>query len=665
MKNLITIILILTNYSFYAQRLIPLNEKHYIDSLQQVTRSNTDPILRANAHFILSGYYRNIDSVISKEHLQKGEVSGKKDPYTIAKYYYYEGLYYQDRNAQKAAASYQKALSLLPGFKTEEAQFFQALSWYNYGVTQKNKEGYPFLVKILLEKSIPLVDQYTNNPGLGYLYSQLGIILTYNAEFEKSARYNQTSRELLEKIAPRSSELFNAYLHAATNFCYQAKGDEAKKYIDKAEKLLTPYPDSSYHAPFYYITALYFITKQKNAEALPIIEKGLFYSKKYKQSMFTQMFYVNKYDILRKLNKYPEAKAVLESTLNEKTLLSDANNRKTIYYHLSAINELMGNDREALDWQRKYSSLSDSLNTENVKLEINQLETKFNTAEKEKKIATLNAEKREKELLMSKKNSYLRILGLAALLFLSLLIFIFLLYRKNRKISEQKEINLQQKIQDIKQKEELNLTKAIMESEERERERIARDLHDGLGGMLAGVKINLSTWSYTHLNHDQQKDLQKITHQLDHSVTELRNIARNLMPESLLHFGLKPALKDLCEFYTRKDLIIECQLINIGSGLPLSTQMNIYRIIQELLANAVKHSEASSILLQCSQSPKSFMITIEDNGKGFREVDHTQSKSMGLRNLRNRVEYLKGEMEISSDTAGTAINIELNIKENE
>jgi signal transduction histidine kinase len=87
------------------------------------------------------------------------------------------------------------------------------------------------------------------------------------------------------------------------------------------------------------------------------------------------------------------------------------------------------------------------------------------------------------------------------------------------------------------------------------------------------------------------------------------------MPESLLNFGLETALNDLCEFHSRKDLEIDFQAIDIDKNLPLNIQLNIYRIAQELLANALKHAEASSILLQCSQSEECFMITIEDNGK--------------------------------------------------
>ncbi|MFP7657279.1 sensor histidine kinase [Chryseobacterium proteolyticum] len=271
--------------------------------------------------------------------------------------------------------------------------------------------------------------------------------------------------------------------------------------------------------------------------------------------------------------------------------------------------------------------------------------------------------KKQKELEVSKKNSYLWGLSLILLLFLTLVIFLYILYRNNRKLSEQKEINLQQKINDIKQKEELSLTKAILDGEERERERIAKDLHDGLGGMLAGVKINFSTWSSNNLAGEKQQEFYRILGQLDNSVSELRHIARNLMPESLLNFGLETALRDLCDFYTRKNLIIDFQPLNINKKLSLSTQLSIYRIVQELLANAVKHSEATNILLQCSQAESAFFITIEDNGKGFQK-DVVQPQSMGLRNIRNRINYLQGKMEISTDHDGTSINIELNTHEN-
>ncbi|PWN66621.1 ATP-binding protein [Chryseobacterium oncorhynchi] len=654
MKRLLILLNILLSFSLQSQQITPLNEKPYLDSLQNIVKTNSSGASKSNAYFILSNYYRNIDSLLSKKYLESGKAFIKGNPLLSAKYDYYKAQYYLDRNKEKAGISYQQAIKALSKIKNEESDLLQASAWYSYGVTQKDKEGYPFLVKTILEKSIPLAKKYENSRNLGFLYTQFAVILTYNTELKKSEDYNNKALEILEKHFPNSSELFFTYLNFANNYCYQAKGDEAKKFLDKAETLINPYPESSINAFYYYSKTLYYITRQKNLEALPVIEKGIFYTKKFNQSLLAQMFYFNKYDILRKLKRYDEAKNVLEDILTEKSLALDLRNRKTIYKQLSTLNEEMGNSKEALAWEQKYSKLNDSLNTENVNLEINKIESKFNTAEKERKIATLNAEKNQKDLEVSKKNFYLWMLSLVLLLLISLLIFLFIIFRKNKKISVQR-------INEIKQKEKLSLTKAILDGEERERERIARDLHDGLGGMLAGVKINFSTWSANHLDAEKDKEFYKILGQLDNSVSELRHVARNLMPESLLNFGLETAINDLCEFYTRKDLEIDFQAINIEKNLPLNIQLNIYRIVQELLANAIKHAEAANILLQCSQSGKNFFITIEDNGKGFENNAEQKAKSMGLRNLRNRVDYLKGNMEISSDNQGTTINIELNI----
>ncbi len=655
MKNhLITICIFLSIY-VQSQQLIPLNEKAYSDSLKKVANSKVDNNAKANSYFLLSNFYRNTDSFLSKNYLEKGKALSANTPLNTAKYHYYEGWHFLESNKEKAAVSFQKAIKEFSKIKSQEADFFIASSWYNYGVTQKNKEGYPFLVKILVEKSIPQIEQYKDHKTLGQFYSQLAIILTYNAEFAKAYEYNTKAIKILEKNAPHSAELFFAYLNTASNFCYQAKGDEAKKYLDKAEKLILPYPESNSNASFYYGKTLYFITKQKNEEALPMIEKGLFYAKRSRQNLLTQMFYMNKYDILRKQNKLNEAKNVLQNILSEKTLIIDANNRKAFYNQLSSLNEQMGNLKEALVWEKKYSKLNDSLNSENVKLELNTLETKFRTAEKQKEIANLNTEKAQKELELNKKNQYLWIMFFASLF---LLILIISIYFYTKKLAKEKEINHSQKLKEIAQQEELKITKAILEGEEKERERVGKDLHDGLGGMLAGVKINFSAWASQNLEPENKQNFNEILHQLDHSVTELRNISRNLMPESLLKLGLETALKDLCEFYSRKDLHIDFQSIDINSKLPLAVQINIFRIVQEILANAVKHSEAENILLQCSQSNDVFLITIEDDGKGFSQDSPT--KSMGLHNLKTRVDYLKGKMEINSDHEGTSINIELN-----
>jgi signal transduction histidine kinase len=180
--------------------------------------------------------------------------------------------------------------------------------------------------------------------------------------------------------------------------------------------------------------------------------------------------------------------------------------------------------------------------------------------------------------------------------------------------------------------------------------------------MLAGAKINLSGQLESPVSELQKANLQKVIGQLDNSVTELRRIAHNMMPVNLLNFGLKTALKDLCETFITPATHIDFHAFEMESPIPEQTQINIYRIVQEMLANAVRHANATNILLQCSRNGRIFLITQEDNGKGFDVNSVHLEAGIGLSNIRNRVGFLKGKMDIESAAdKGTIINIELHI----
>ena len=157
-------------------------------------------------------------------------------------------------------------------------------------------------------------------------------------------------------------------------------------------------------------------------------------------------------------------------------------------------------------------------------------------------------------------------------------------------------------------------------------------------------------------------DIYKVIEQLDSSVTELRRIARNMMPESLLQLGLEISLKDMCDAVNTPATRVEFQAFSINAALPKETQITVYRIVQELLANAIRHANASEILVQCSQNENIFYITLEDNGRGFDTSLLPLQKGIGISNVKNRVDFLKGKMDIHSAPAhGTTVNIEFNI----
>ncbi|MNX14609.1 Sensor histidine kinase ComP [compost metagenome] len=125
---------------------------------------------------------------------------------------------------------------------------------------------------------------------------------------------------------------------------------------------------------------------------------------------------------------------------------------------------------------------------------------------------------------------------------------------------------------------------------------------------------------------------------------------------------MEAALKELCESVMDRDMEVDFQPINITKDIGLSQQISIYRIVQEILANILKHAGATEILLQCSENQHRFYITVEDNGKGFDVESSNLKNGLGLANIRKRVEYFNGRFDIASTiNEGTTINIELDV----
>jgi signal transduction histidine kinase len=153
---------------------------------------------------------------------------------------------------------------------------------------------------------------------------------------------------------------------------------------------------------------------------------------------------------------------------------------------------------------------------------------------------------------------------------------------------------------------------------------------------------------------------------LDSSIQEMRRVAHNMMPEMLIKYGLDTALKEFCDEIDRTGIIhVNYQSVGVTDmGLENSTAVIVYRIVQELVNNTLKHAHAKNLLIQLHQSvqEKLLAVTVEDDGNGFDTERLKQSDGMGWRNIQNRVEFLKGKVDIlSSPGKGTSVMIEINL----
>ncbi|PUZ27758.1 Signal transduction histidine kinase [Chitinophaga costaii] len=642
-------------FKIKAQLSLPLNETRYTDSLLSILRATTSDSTKSRVDYQLAEYWRGKDTVQARAYLDQGKRLAAPYPLPSALRDFYEGQFYFNSNPAKAAAAFLKAQEALTPFNTQEGNLFRSMSWFNYGIMVRNEKGDDFVIDTWLNKAIPLAEKAGNDEKIALYYTQLATLFMYNARFDKAEVYNNKALDLLESKHPNSPNLLFAYFAAISNSIYSKKPAKAKVYLDKAQQLLAPYPASVNYPNYYYNESLYYTTVNEFGKAMASLNKGIAMAKTLQQQQLLQMLVFRKYNILQESHQYAAARNLLTDILQEGTLTADVNNRKTVYQEMATVNASLGNMRAAYNWLVKYGQLSDSLQERKLQSNIQELEIKYHAAQNEQKIATLQAANEKAAQVAHYTRLLNLLLGIAAALLLVITAFGWLFYRNHKKLAAQTALNYQQQLRETEQQRQIQVGQALLQGEENERERVARDLHDGLGGMLASIKLNLSTLA-------TEPALQKILLQLDHSSTELRRIAHNMMPESLLHYGLSIALKELCESLETDQLKISFQPFGIKEQLNKSTQLTIYRIVQETLSNALRHAQASSVVVQCSQNEDTFFITVEDNGRGFDKGQIVQSKGIGLTNIQKRVRFLNGRMDIEAAVnEGTTINIELDV----
>lgn len=211
---------------------------------------------------------------------------------------------------------------------------------------------------------------------------------------------------------------------------------------------------------------------------------------------------------------------------------------------------------------------------------------------------------------------------------------------------------------------ESNLMNAVLKGEERERRRIAGDLHDGIQPLLSTVKFRLSSFNEKVKNASAEASAEygSIVELLNTAQQEVRAISHNLTPPALRDFGLKTALRDLCEEIDRKDqLKVRFFFSGEEQKLSSSVENEIYRIAQEILNNAVHHSGASEVNVQMIFHKKSILLMIEDNGRGF-NIKEKFSKGLGISNMSARVKTIGGWIDIDSrPEKGTTVSVEVPI----
>lgn len=515
----------------------------------------------------------------------------------------------------------------------------------------------------------------TQKEELPSLYISIGTSYYYQDNYQKAFEYYYAILQFMMQEAPDNSNLVMANNNIADVLMHMGQYDKATYYLNQAEHLIKITKAENILSYLVSTKAdLAFRTNQLDA-CIKLCNQALALAKKYGNKDAEQSIYIVKANYFLKKNQPRTAIQYLNNALenndgvypflsliapyytlgfayyqaqdyeqSEKALLKALKMAEKLKINADKINALnmlsliyenTGRYKEALYQRKAYNSLKDSIQDMEKRTLANELEVKYRTAQKDKNIIQkqLLIEKQDRDI--DNKNTWLICIALSLFLLVLISGIVYVNFKNKNKIA---------------------MLKAKLEGEELERSRIAADLHDGVGGMLAVVKMRLTSGLKTEQEKRELIDL------LNATSTQVRTTSHNLMPNVVTDFTLREALTQYIDNINHGQSILKISLqiyatLNLTN---LSARLSIYRMIQEAIQNIVKHAKATEATIQIFDQPNKLHILIEDNGIGF-NIDKIK-KGLGLINLENRVKLMNGKIHIDSTPgSGTTLNLELEI----
>ncbi|MEO6454814.1 MAG: sensor histidine kinase [Ginsengibacter sp.] len=496
-----------------------------------------------------------------------------------------------------------------------------------------------------------------NLPGL---YSNICSLLSDQKEYDKSLEYGNKAFVLAQKIGDDYSAV-NALLNLSNTYSNLGKFEKEYELLQQALPLAKKGKDIEQIATVYHnLGDYYYQEKQYQPSLTNYLE-----SHNYVLQMGNKYHLCTSFSMLALVyHKLDQNDKALQYILQAEKLAGEVGARadlKQIYLTRSEIEKRRGNPGTAYDYLYKASEIKDSLFKVETSERVADAEAKYQNEKKQQEILQLEKDKQIQALSIKQKSilNYFLTGSVAALLIVGFLGYRNL--RNRQQLAKQQDELQQQQIRELEKDKQLVAVDSMLKGQEDERSRLAKDLHDGLGGLLSGVKFSLSNMKDNLIiTPDNMAVFERSLDMIDTSIKELRRVAHNMMPEMLTKFGLDEALKEYCNsINSTKLLTIKYQSLGMEARFDKSVEIIIYRIVQELLNNVIKHAAATEAFVQLIKEGSRLNVVVEDNGKGFDVNLPETNKGAGLTNVRSRVEYLKGQLDIHADTGkGTLVNIE-------
>lgn len=605
--------------------------------------------------------------------------------------------YHRQMNADSAFYFFKKALvtSQKEAWAASEAKALNGIGQvYNY-VLSKFDSG-----MVYHERAYTIFDSLQQPVKAAKCLIDIGNALLGTGQKTEAAEVYLDATQLQEKYGLDSLN-DQVFINLSSVFLQLGKNEMHEQYIRKAKAIATRYKhtreiaisnmalSSMFRKKAQYDSALYFIHSALRAsEELnnPVMiaysylnqahtqsEMGNFTEGEHSYKNFINLPNLPPFDHTRFLyffgqfyvehQKYQSAEHYLKTALEKARELDAKDLQMNILTELLITYERQNKYHPAYLAMKEFQGLADEIQNLEQQKKVEELTLKYETQKKEKEIIALRAENAEQQLTLVKESTKAQARywwGITATLFLLALGIAFWLFIKNsahrHRLIEKETALKEEKLRQMKQEQKNLALHAMLKGEEFERSRLAKELHDGVGILLSSLKLRLDPPSE---KAEKEHNLHKL---VDKASSSLRRITHNMMPETLMKFGLIAAVEDLCdEINYGKNLRVNLQHFEVKPHIFENTAIQVYRILQELLNNVIKHAQATEVLVQLLQRNNHLYITVEDDGIGI-DQSAFDNPGHGLRNIKSRVNYLNGKLTWdAAKDRGTTVSIEIQL----
>lgn len=497
--------------------------------------------------------------------------------------------------------------------------------------------------------ALKIYEQLGQEKWIGYCLNNIAIIHQNLGNLQKALDYHEKGLQLRIKNNDLEGEA-NSYVNIANVYTKLNDTDRALLYFEKALKISESTGNLEFISNILSNVSTVYLSKKEIEKAIGALDRSLKIRRKMGDRKGIASALTKLGGVYTETKQYGKALPSLREALKISREIGVIEEEMAATFNLANLFSTMQLYDSAFIAMKQYTVLRDTVYSQRLKQQIIEVQTRYETEKMTQDMELIRHEKEMTEISLRQRKTEILLLIFIIISITGAGIFLFYRHQQKQKAALAAETLRQHDLR----------MKAVLQVQEDERRRIAKELHDGVGQKLSGIKLNWQSLIHAPVNENNFPQLEVLEKLLDDASTEVRTISHQMMPKELEQFGLVPAIESMLRFSLGNTRIgYGFEHVGLNGRFDQNIELTLFRVLQEVVNNVIKHSQANQLSVQLLKHAENIAMIVSDDGIGF-EVSKKENEGIGLMNIVSRVDSVKGVCHFeSSPGQGTTVTIRI------